>query len=44
MKQIFLWIEKAFWMIMAVFTLMGAFGMRLKDGYIVYEDFNQLKR
>ena len=43
MKCTFFYLEKTFWSINAVLTVIGAFGMLLKGGYLVYQDFSQLK-
>lgn len=43
MKYIFLWIEKTFWILSALLTLAGAFGMLIKGGILTYQDFSQLK-
>lgn len=36
-------IEKSFWVIAAIVTIIGAFGMLLKGGHHIYEDFASLK-
>jgi len=43
MKCIFFWLERMFWVVTAALTVLGAFGMLIKGGVIVYEDFNRLK-
>jgi hypothetical protein len=43
MARLFLLIEKIFWIIAGVLTIIGSFGMLAKGGLSVYEDFSSLK-
>jgi len=43
MKKLFLFIDKLFWITSALITSTGAFGMLVKGGVALYEDFDNLK-
>ncbi len=41
--SIFQVVEQLFWVVSALLTMAGAFGMLIKGIYLVYEEFSQLK-
>lgn len=41
--RVFLIIEQFFWVVSGILTMVGAFGMLFKGGYLIYQEFASLK-
>ncbi len=41
--RVFLFIEQSFWILASLLTIAGAFGMLIKGGIIIYNDFDLIK-